>query len=111
MVERADRRLTRLAQLPTGQAFPFPITMWRTGDVLWLALEAEHYNILQRQLRRRFLQMPIMVMTLVNGARPGYLVPAEAYGKGIYQESVAMLAPGSLEKLIDALEAEIQSWL
>jgi hypothetical protein len=108
MVERMTRWRTRVAVLPPGQAFPLPVTLWRTGDALWLAVEAEHYQQLQRSLRQRSPGVPIVVMTLANGSRPTYLPTADAYGRGIYQESIAVLAPGCLEALINAVSAEIQ---
>jgi hypothetical protein len=111
MVERMTRWRTRVAVLPRGDAFPLPVTLWRMGDALWLALEAEHYQHLQRSLRLRFPAVPIMVMTLANGSRPSYLPTAEAYGKGIYQESIAVLTPGCLETLTDAVADAIQAHL
>jgi hypothetical protein len=110
MVERRDRQLVRLAVLPPGKEFSLPITLWRMGDAFWLAVEAEHYQVLQRQLRERFPGVPIMVMTIVNGSRPSYLPTAGSYGKGIYQESVAVLAPGCLERVIDVVGEEIAGW-
>jgi neutral/alkaline ceramidase-like enzyme len=111
MVERQDRQLVRLNVLPPGKDFPLPIALWRMGDAFWLAVEAEHYQVLQRQLRARFPAVPIMVLTIVNGSRAAYLPPADAYGKGIYQESIALLAAGSLEKLIEAAGNEIAQWM
>jgi hypothetical protein len=52
----------------------------------------------------------VVVTTVANGSRPLYLPPALLYGKGIYQESIAVLAPGSLEKLIDEVAMQVQSW-
>jgi hypothetical protein len=103
MVERMTRQLTRLAALPPGPTFPLQAVLWRLGDALWVAVEGEHYQSLQRALRRRFPETPVVVMTLANGWRPAYLVDAPAYGKGIYQETVAVLAAGSLEQLTEAL--------
>jgi hypothetical protein len=111
MVERMTRWLTRLAALPPGGSFPFPITLWKMGDAFWLAVEAEHYQALQRSLRERFPQVPILVLTLANGGRVSYLPTADTYGKGIYQESIAVLAPGCLEQLIDVIGIEIQAVL
>jgi hypothetical protein len=108
MVERMDRWLNRLAVLPEGPAFPLPMTLLRIGDGFWLTLEAEHYNVLQRALRERFPDVPIMVATVVNGARATYLPTVEIYGKGIYQESIAVVAPGSLERLIEVIASEIE---
>jgi hypothetical protein len=103
MVERMTRWRTRVAVLPPGETFPLPVTLWRMGDALWLAVEAEHYQYLQRTLRERFPGAPVLVMTLANGSRPSYLPTADAYGKGIYQESIAILAPGCLETLVERL--------
>ncbi|MFN4258606.1 MAG: hypothetical protein ACK4RK_04865 [Gemmataceae bacterium] len=40
-----------------------------------------------------------------------HLPPAELYGKGIYQESIAVLAPGCLETLTQAIARQIEEWL
>ncbi len=111
MVERADRQLTRLAALPPGETFPLPVTLWQVGDAFWLAVEAEHYQVLQRALRERFAGVPVVVATLANGSRPSYLPTADAYGKGIYQETIAVLAPGCLERLLEELGQQIGGWL
>jgi len=110
LVERQDRWLARFKTLPPGPSFPLPITLWQIGDAVWLNVEAEHYNMLQRDLRSRFPGVPLIVTTIVNGSRAVYLPPADVYGKGIYQESIAVLAPGSLEKLIDHIAAQIGQW-
>lgn len=110
MIERLDRHLTRIATLPDGAQFALPVVLWQTGDALWLAVEGEFYNVFQRSLRKCIPGTPLMVITVANGSRPTYLPPAEVYGKGIYQESIAMLAPGSLETLIDAVSEQINEW-
>jgi hypothetical protein len=111
MVERMTRGLTRIAALPPGNVFPLPITLWQMGDALWLAVEGEHYQHLQRSLRQRFPGVPIVVATLANGSRPAYLPTADTYGKGIYQESIAVLAPGCLEQLTHVVGGQINDWL
>jgi hypothetical protein len=111
MAERRRRFLNILDRLPPGSRFPLPVTLWQTGDALWFAVEAEHYNILQRALRQRFPEAPIMVMTLANGSRVNYLPTADIYGKGIYQESIAILAPGSLETVIDVVGEQMAKWI
>ncbi len=108
-VERQDRWLTRLATLPAGKTFPLPVALWQVGDGFWLAVEGEHYHVLQRSLRERFPGVPLMVATVVNGARPTYLPSRETYGKGIYQESIAVLAAGSLERLIEIVSDELRA--
>jgi hypothetical protein len=77
------------------------------GDAVWVAVEGEPYNLLQRELRERFPDIPIVVMVLANGSRAWYLPTKETYGKGIYQESMANLAAGSLEKLIESIGDKI----
>jgi hypothetical protein len=111
MAERMTRWLTRIAALPGGKTFPLPVTLWQMGDAFWLAVEGEHYQALQRSLRERFAGLPLIVATLANGSRPAYLPTRDAYGKGIYQESIAVLAPGCLEQLIEAIGTQIDEWL
>jgi Neutral/alkaline non-lysosomal ceramidase, N-terminal len=101
MVERCRRQLTRLDGLPPGNSFPYPVTALRIGNALWLAVEGEPYNLLQRELRACFPGVPIVLMELANGSRIGYLPTAETYGTGIYQESIALLERGCLETLIE----------
>ncbi|MBL8851913.1 MAG: hypothetical protein JNG89_19730, partial [Planctomycetaceae bacterium] len=112
MVERSTRRLTRIATLPEATAYPYPIRAWRLGDAVWLALDGEHYNILQRELRARFPRTPLIIGTLANGSNVWYLPDADSYGKpGLYQEEASVLAKGSLEQLIDASTAAIRRLL
>jgi hypothetical protein len=106
-VERMTRQLMRVGQLPPGERFPLPLSLWLLGDGYWLMLEGEYYHALQRGLRERFPATPIVVATVVNGWRPAYLPTRETYGLGIYQEQVAVLAPGCLEAVIDAVAHEI----
>jgi hypothetical protein len=109
-VERMTRQLMRVGQLPPGDRFPLPISLWRLGDGYWLTLEGEYYHALQRALRERFPATPIIVATVVNGWRPAYLPTREKYGLGIYQEQVAVLAPGCLEALTEAVAEQIAAW-
>ncbi|MEX2118841.1 MAG: hypothetical protein WD847_04455 [Pirellulales bacterium] len=109
--EVKTRQLVRLGNLPPGPAFSFPIQLLKLGDAVWLAIEAEHYQLLQTALRSRFPGTPLVVATLVNGSLPTYLPTRETYGTGIYQETVALLAPGSLEHLIEAIGGQISELL
>jgi hypothetical protein len=109
--ERMTRWLARLPGLPPGPAFPLPVTLWQAGDAFWLAVEAEHYQYLQTRLRARFPGVPLVVVTLANGSRPTYLPTRDAYGKGIYQESIAVLAAGCLEQLAEAVGEQVSAWL
>lgn len=109
-VERMNRQLVRVESLPPGSAYPFEVVLWRTGSAVWLAVGAEHYQHLQVELRRRVPRAAIVVMTLVNGWQPGYLPTASAYGRGIYQAEIAVLAAGALETLTDDIAARIAEW-
>ncbi|HUG71179.1 MAG TPA: neutral/alkaline non-lysosomal ceramidase N-terminal domain-containing protein [Pirellulaceae bacterium] len=109
MAERATRRLVRVEHLPAGDTFPYRAELWRAGDAIWIPLDGEHYNILQRSLRERFPGYTLIIGTLANGSNVWYLPDADSYGKGLYQEEASILALGSLEKLTEALTASIQA--
>jgi hypothetical protein len=49
----------------------------------------------------------VLVSTVTSGWLPGYLPTADCYGRGIYQESIAIVAAGSLETLIERLTVAI----
>lgn len=102
MIERTTRKLTRVASLPPGKTYPYPIVGWRIGDAVWLAFDGEHYNTLQRTLRERFPRTALIIGTIANGSNVWYLPDASSYGKGLYQEEVAVLEQGCLEKVIEA---------
>ncbi|MEX0818783.1 MAG: neutral/alkaline non-lysosomal ceramidase N-terminal domain-containing protein [Pirellulaceae bacterium] len=103
MVERATRRLVRVEHLPDGDTFPYRAELWRAGDAIWIPLDGEHYNALQRSLRRRFPDLTLIIGTLANGSNVWYLPDADSYGKGLYQEEASILAKSSLELLEEAL--------
>jgi hypothetical protein len=109
MVERMDRRLVRLNGI-AGEAFDLPIALWQIGSAVWVAVEGEPYSLLQRELRARFPETALVVCVLAGGARPSYLPPRELYESGIYQETIAVLAPGALETLIEAIAAQLDAW-
>lgn len=107
MAERKRRLLHRLAQLPRGDAFPLQVVLWRMGDAFWLGVQGESYSLLQTELRRRFPGTPIIVASIAADWGASYLPPASIYGAGIYQESIAVVAPGSLEQLIESIATRI----
>jgi hypothetical protein len=107
-VEQMTRQLWRLSALPPGKAFPLRVTLTRLGDAIWLFVPGEHYQVLQTTLRARFPQHPVLIATISNGWQPGYIPPAETYGKGIYQEQIAVVAAGSAEAVIEAVSARIE---
>lgn len=110
MIERQTRMLRRLDELPPDR-YPYLIQAWRLGDAIWLGVRGELYSRLQTALRSKFPKTPIVVITLVDGWGPSYVVPRETYGKGLYQESVAVLAPGSFEEITAACGSLIEELL
>jgi len=106
-VEQMTRRLARMSDLPPGPKYPLAITLWHLGDTFWLFVPGEHYQLLQTALRERFLGRAIIVVTLTGGWMPGYLPTAATYGKGIYQETVALVAPGCAENLVEEVARRI----
>jgi len=111
MVERATRGLTRTGSLPEGDSYPYPLIVWRMGDAIWVVLDGEHYNLLQRVLRERFPQVTLVIGTIANGSKVWYLPDAASFGLGLYQEEVSILERGCLEKVINAATAAIQRLL
>lgn len=109
--ERMTRQLARLRSLPPGPSVPLAVTLWRLGDALWVTLEGEHYQLLQNTLRGRFAQHPLILATVTGGWRPGYVPTADTFGRGIYQESIAVVAPGSLEQIIETISAALTDLL
>ncbi len=110
LVERKSRLITRLTCLPPDQ-YPFRTAIWRMGDAVWVVVQGEPYQLLQRELRRRFPGVPIVVAVLADGWGASYLPPADLYGQGVYQETVAVVAAGSLEHLIENVATRIAACL
>jgi len=110
-VERMTRQHLRLKALPQGPNFPLPVSVAQLGGAIWVAVSGEEYNAFQRELRARFPSVPIVVITLAHGWGPSYLCPKEAYGRGIYQEIVAVLSSGCLEALTAAVGEQIDAWV
>jgi len=111
MIERITRRLVRVAHLDAAETYPYPIRLWKMGRAIWVALDGEHYNVLQRNLRNHFPDVPLIIGTLANGSDVWYLPDEDSYGKGLYQEDASILAKGSLEKLETALVDQIEQLL
>lgn len=111
MRERIRRRLTRVQHLDASRPYPLAAWIWRFGDAVWVALDGEHYNVLQRELRRHFEGTPVIVITLANGSSAWYLPDEDSYGKGLYQEDASILACGSLERVGEHLRSRIEALL
>ncbi|MBL8825381.1 MAG: neutral/alkaline non-lysosomal ceramidase N-terminal domain-containing protein [Planctomycetaceae bacterium] len=102
-IERLNRWLVRLAGLPSDGQVPLYATIAHLGEASLVFLESEHYQRLQTTLRQRVAPRPIVVGTVVNGSVHTYFPGREVYGTGVYQETVAVLAPGCLETVIKTL--------
>lgn len=108
--ERPKRELWRRTSLPPSH-YPLPITFARLGGAFWLFVSGEHYQTLQILLRQRFPKTPIIVSTITSGWQPGYIPPADVYGRGIYQEQIAVVAAGSAERLIESIAERISTFV
>jgi hypothetical protein len=107
--ERIERaRLLREA-LGDDATVRYPFWVWRLGDAALVAQPGEPYSLLQTELRRRFPQTAVAVVSIANGHSPGYLVPAELAGADLYQAWQSPFAPGSLERLVEAAAAALGS--
>ncbi len=110
-VERQRRLLDRIRPLPQGETYPCPAWAWQWGDAFWIAVEGEPYHYLQSELMQRFPHRPLIAITLGNGTNCSYLPTREAYSKPqLYQPEVALVAPGSLETLTDAIGRQLADW-
>jgi hypothetical protein len=111
LAERARRWLSRIKDVPDGGTFPFRYTVYRLGDAIWVTTGGEPYNIIQVELRRRFPDHPILFSPVAGDMQIAYLLPADRYGKGLYQEQPSILDKGCLEILTDAIAAQITALL
>ena len=110
-VEQMTRQLVRLAALPEGKAYPFPVSVTRVGRSLWVFTPGELYQQFQLTLRKRFPGYAVVVSTITDDWQPGYIPPAGSYGYGIYQEIIAAETPGSFESLTQGVCREIERLL
>jgi hypothetical protein len=109
--ERARRRLAQLDDFPTGTTYPLSFSVHRLGDALWVSCGGEPYSHLQVELRRRFPSRPLFVSPLAGDFQVGYLLPADRYGLGLFEEESSILARGCLEILIEAIAHRIAEHL
>lgn len=110
MAERQRRLLERVAPLPSGESYPFHVSVTQIGDAFWVDVEGEPYNFLQAELHRRFPDRAILITVLEGGARASYLPTRDCYGQPLYQAEIALLAAGALETVTDAIAAQITAW-
>lgn len=111
LAERRRRELARRRSLPAGDHYPYRAAVWRMGDAVWVCVQGEPYSLLQTALRERFPNLPIVVASLGFSWGVAYLPPADKYGLGLYQENIAIVAPGSLETAVETLAQRIETIL
>lgn len=110
-IERVRRAMRRIESIPPDrQSAPYGVTLWRIGEGVLVLVSGEPYNVLQRELRARFPATAIVVVVLCNRGTGGYLLPADDYGKGLYQEEAAAIGPGGLEAVIAAINRQLAAW-
>jgi hypothetical protein len=109
--ERARRWLGRLDDLPDEDSCNMPFSVYRLGDAIWVTCGGEPYNMLQTELRRRFPRWTLLVSPLDSGIQVAYLLPRDRYGQGLYQEEPSLLAPGCLERLLEAIAGCVEEVL
>lgn len=107
LVERLTRAISKWSATPPGETYPYDVVMLKLGEAVWLTFEGEPYQLLQTELRRRFPDRPLLMAVIGDGWRASYLPPKTSYEKNIYQETVAILAPGCLEMLIEEMARKI----
>lgn len=108
-VEQMTRQLGRLETLPAGPTYPLTVALGRTGDALWAFVPGELYQVFQTSLRQALAPRPVIVSTISDDWRPGYLPEQSSYGRGIYQDIISPLAPGSLETLLAKVTQRLQA--
>jgi hypothetical protein len=109
LAERKSRLLHRLRELPQGDSYPLQVVFWRIGDAVWIGVQGESYSLLQTELRRRFPDKTLIIASIAADWGASYLPPREIYDTGIYQESIAVVAAGSLEQLIASIASRLSA--
>lgn len=100
LIERENRKITRLSTLESTEAFSYLIRLWTVGEIVLLGLNGELYNCYQTQVREAVSDRAVMVGTLADGSDCWYLLDEASYGKGLYQEDASVIRRGGLEMLI-----------
>ena len=112
-VEGTAGEAPRHVQLVDGPDAVDSLTVRDSSRVVWLSqttLSVDETMQTVARLRQRFPEQAIVVATIVNGSSHTYFPPREVYGTGIYQDTVALLAPGSLERLTEEIAGQIAAW-
>jgi hypothetical protein len=107
LAERLRRRLVMRQGLGEGPSVRLPYWVWMLGEAVLVGVAAEAHSDLQRELRRRFPQLAVAVLNIVNDYY-SYLPPATDYPANSYQVQVALFQPGSLEKVIETCSRTVE---
>jgi len=108
-VERARRAMRRTQGLPDSGRVSYEVGLWQLGQAAIALVGGEPYSLLQRRVRDRLTDTPVMVVELCNYAY-SYILPEDEYGKGLYQDDCSILAPGSLEQIADRIGDALEEW-
>jgi hypothetical protein len=106
--ERLRRQRDTRRDLGDGDTCALSLWVWRFGNAVLVGVPDEAYSVLQRELRQRYRQMPVVCVNLVNDRIGGYLPPRDLYDLDIYQVWRTPFARGSLEIVIGALSKAIE---
>lgn len=108
-VERARRAMRRREELSDTGRTQYGVALWQVGQAAIALLGGEPYSLLQRRVRERLPDTPVLVVELCNHSH-SYILPEDQYGKGLYQDDCATLAPGGLETIADAIGDSLEAW-
>ncbi len=85
-----------------------PVWIMQIGDAVTVAHPGEAYSLMQTELRRRHPERCILVANCTNGPGFMYLPERSAYERLPYQVWQTLLAAGTLEAVIDEVDAAIR---
>ncbi|MEC3878454.1 hypothetical protein [Parapedobacter sp. 10938] len=108
--ERLWRKLSIRKNLGDGDHVPVPLWVWQIGDAVLVGQPNEAYVDLQLKVRADFYPHTVAVINLVNGSA-GYLPPQTDYDRDLYPVLQTPFAPGSLERLQDAVTRTVKQIL
>ncbi len=108
--ERLRRKRDIRRSVGDGSTYDLSIYAWRLGDAVLVGSCCEPYSILQQELRRRFPQITILCMNLINGSI-GYLPPADLYDTEVYPVWQTPFDRGCLEATVEAMVSAIDNIL
>ncbi len=110
-IERIRRAMRRLEELPDTRdaTATYKVAVWQLGEGVLIGVGGEPYSLLQRTLRQRFPETPILITVLTNEPY-SYILPAELYGSECYQDQCSTLAAGALEGIMDAIQQQLRDW-